>query len=254
MNKLVKSLRHDLEGKNVEGRAFTPYEVELYSKFWGEGSEILTNLLRYCLENNITTQACCKGHPKIDNLNGYIFFSGNNEYFVKFISYKILTEGYPDDFSYGNISAHKLSNGFDFLLYFEPELRDKALDHLLGYIAEYKKLRDTNKLKDFVDENYKETENEKDVLNGINRVYNSNQESADLNYKENSQNIPKQIIIYKHPLLASLDKMLTNSKYVNDVYFNTKDFFIEIRRFKIQLEMFIEELNEKKYTKPGMEI
>ena len=88
----MKSLRHEFEGKNVEGRTFTPYEVELYSKFWGEGSEMLTDLLRYCLENNITTQACCKGHPKRDNLDGYIVFSGNDVYFVKFISYKILTD------------------------------------------------------------------------------------------------------------------------------------------------------------------
>ena len=253
MNKLVKSLRHDLEGTNVEGRTFTPYEVELYSKFWGEGSEMLTDCLRYCLENNITTQACCKGHPEKDNKGGYILFSGNNEYFVKYISYKILTEGYPDDFSFGLIRVHELSNGFAFSLYFKSELREKALDHLLGYVAEYKKLRDANKLKDFVNENYKETENENDVLNGIEDVYSLNKKSAFLNYKENSQNIPGQIIIYKHPLLASLDKKLINSKYLNDVYFNTKDFFIEIRRFKIQLEMFIKGLNEKKDPISGME-
>ena len=252
MNKFVKSLRHDLEGKNVEGRKFTPYEVELYSKFWGEGSEMLTDLLRYCLENNITTQACCIGHPKKDNKEGYIFFSGNNEYFVKFISYKILTEGYPDDFSFGSIRVRELSNGLAFSLYFKPELREKALDHLLGYVAEYKKLRDTNKLKDFVDENYKETKNENDVLNGINRIYNSNQRSVDLNYKENSQNLPpEQEIIYKHPLLTLINAKLI--KYLGQEYFNTIDSFKEIRRFKIQLEIFIKGLNEKKDPISGME-
>ena len=254
MNKYVKSLRHDLEGKNVEGRTFTPYEVELYSKFWGEGSKMLTDLLRYCLENNITTQACCKGHPEKDNIGGYIFFDGNNEYFVKFISYKILTEGYPDDFSSGCIRVYEPSNGFAFLLHFKSELRDKALDHLLGYVAEYKKLRDTNKLKDFVDENYKETENENDVLNGINKVYSLNQRVAFLNYKENSQNVPDTIITVKHPILTLLDFKLVNSKYVGDVYFHTRDSFKEIRRFKIQLEMFINGLNEKKDNISGREI
>ena len=249
----MKSLRHEFEGKNVEGRTFTPYEVELYSRFWGEGSKMLTDLLRYCLENNITTQACCKGHPKRDNLDGYIVFSGNDVYFVKFISYKILTGDYPDDFSFGSIGVNKLTNGFTFSLCFKPELIDKALDHLLGYLAEYKKLRDTNKLKDFVDENYKETENKQDVLNGINSVYYSNQRSVYLNYKENSQNIPEIIIIYRHKLLTLLDAKLINSKYVNNVYFKTKDFFIEIRRFKIQLEMFIKGLIEKEDNKSEME-
>ena len=41
-------------------------DYEIAAKEWAEGSESLEELLLYCLNNNITTQACCKGHKDED--------------------------------------------------------------------------------------------------------------------------------------------------------------------------------------------
>ena len=55
-------------------------DAEKYSKIFGEGSPSLTELIKYCILNDIKTIYSCKGHPDklslIDRINetGYITF------------------------------------------------------------------------------------------------------------------------------------------------------------------------------------
>ena len=61
---------------------------------FAEGNKSLEALLKYCFDNGILTEACCKGHG--DNLNPYISFyiCKENEIYIKNIIDKLLEKGY----------------------------------------------------------------------------------------------------------------------------------------------------------------
>ena len=63
-------------------------------KEFAEGNKALEALLKYCFDNGILTEACCKGHD--DNLNPYISFyvCKENEIYIKNIIDKLLEKGY----------------------------------------------------------------------------------------------------------------------------------------------------------------
>ena len=68
-------------------------EAEKFANIFGEGSKALTELIKFCIINNISTFASCKGHAEkmsvIDSLSekGYISFGINNDLeFASFLS------------------------------------------------------------------------------------------------------------------------------------------------------------------------
>lgn len=54
-------------------------EIEKYASVFGEGSKELTDLLRYCFQNDIKTLACCKGHEDRKECDPYIVFLPDEE-------------------------------------------------------------------------------------------------------------------------------------------------------------------------------
>ena len=90
--------------ENIENYEFgKPYggkipieKAEKYANVFGEGSPALTELIKYCILNNIVTYASCKGHPEDRNIldriveYGYITFRFNMDYdnddFVYFLA------------------------------------------------------------------------------------------------------------------------------------------------------------------------
>lgn len=74
--------------ENIEGYKFVHTykekiaieDADKFAKVFGEGSNALTELIKYCILNNIVTLASCKGHPEDKNVleriteNGYITF------------------------------------------------------------------------------------------------------------------------------------------------------------------------------------
>lgn len=70
--------------ENIEGYKFghtykepIAYEdADKFAKVFGEGSAALTELIKYCITNNIVTIASCKGHPEDKSVLGRITESG----------------------------------------------------------------------------------------------------------------------------------------------------------------------------------
>ena len=89
----------DYEFGDVYKRKIDPCEAEKFASIFGEGSEALTELIKYCIINNISTFASCKGHAEkmdiIESLSekGYISFGINNDlefaYFLSELPLKI---------------------------------------------------------------------------------------------------------------------------------------------------------------------
>jgi hypothetical protein len=66
-------------------------DIEKFATLFGEGSKALTELIKYCIENDIRTFASCKGHPEDKNIlerkleQEYIAFRINED--TSFASY-----------------------------------------------------------------------------------------------------------------------------------------------------------------------
>ena len=60
-----------------------PDQIDKMSKIWGEGSENLTQLIKYCLENGVRTRASCKGHGNV--ATSYLSFGSNPKEFFMFM-------------------------------------------------------------------------------------------------------------------------------------------------------------------------
>lgn len=50
---------------------------------WGEGSSELTELIEYCINNNIVTSASCRGHIDENGADAYIMFGSMPKEFVE---------------------------------------------------------------------------------------------------------------------------------------------------------------------------
>lgn len=53
-------------GHVVDVKQMNINDYKIATKEWAEGSKALEELLLYCLQNNIVTQACCAGHKDTD--------------------------------------------------------------------------------------------------------------------------------------------------------------------------------------------
>ena len=68
-------------------------DADKFATIFGEGSKALTELIKYCILNDINTLASCKGHPNNQNIldrafeTGYITFTFNEEYDNEFVCY-----------------------------------------------------------------------------------------------------------------------------------------------------------------------
>ena len=129
-----------------------PEEAEKFATIFGEGSPALTELIKYCILNNIITYASCKGHPEDINIlgriveNGYITFSFDMYYD-------------NDDFAYflasipsinKKIIAHLESNHIaDRTITFYVPARSKGesekyFTFILEQLKKYKQIKDNN--------------------------------------------------------------------------------------------------------------
>ena len=79
-------MKEDYEFGHLYEEKIKPEDANYFAKLFGEGSIALTELLQYCIVNEISTIACCKGHPEEKNLlekpfeTGYIAFKINDDY------------------------------------------------------------------------------------------------------------------------------------------------------------------------------
>lgn len=71
-------------------KKISPEDASDFAKLFGEGSPALTELIEYCIINDISTIASCKGHPEDKGLiekqltEGYITFSFDEPCDLKF--------------------------------------------------------------------------------------------------------------------------------------------------------------------------
>ena len=65
-------------GKVIDVSTLSKNEYNLAKKEWSEGNYELEQLLIYCLENNIVTQACCAGHENTEYSFIQFDFNENN--------------------------------------------------------------------------------------------------------------------------------------------------------------------------------
>lgn len=121
---------------------------------WGEGSKNLTNLIEYCILNDIGTFASCKGHSEW--AQGYIGFTKMPKEFFKFIM-----DYMKEDSTYSLIN-YEISRFGDHkpCLYIgthsRPDFREDMFKKILDGIKEYTRNKDNLDLSN-IDETFDET-------------------------------------------------------------------------------------------------
>ena len=121
---------------------------------WGEGSENLTNLIEYCILNDIGTFASCKGHDEFSE--GYIGFTRMPKKFFKYIM-DYMQENGPDRFVKYDIS--RFGDHDPSLVIFitaNTDNREDMFKKVLEGIKEYRKTKDNLDLSG-IDEAFAET-------------------------------------------------------------------------------------------------
>lgn len=78
----MEKLKDYEEGRVFEGK-IPKDQVHKMALLWGEGSPELTNLLEYCINNNIKTTASCRGHSEEPDTDAYILFGTMPKDFIE---------------------------------------------------------------------------------------------------------------------------------------------------------------------------
>ena len=124
-------------------REIDPEDIDLFAYIFGEGSEKLTELIAYCMKNNIPTAASCKGHFN-NNYGGYITFSfdqkpSKNELAYYLASIPLEIDGLAASVSRPQTIEDKIISRY-VTLYLptnEPKLTEKYFDIILKKLKEY---------------------------------------------------------------------------------------------------------------------
>lgn len=127
-------------------------KADKYATLFGEGSPALTELIKYCILNNIITYASCKGHPEDKNVLERIVETG-------YITFRFDMNYDNDDFAYflasipalnGKIYAHVESNvasNRTITFYVPARLKgesEKYFIYILDQLKRYKQLKNNN--------------------------------------------------------------------------------------------------------------
>lgn len=115
-------------------------EASKFAKVFGEGSPNLTRLLEYCMVNDISTLACCKGHP----IGGYISFpftenDKNMDYAYFIASIPLLAKDIESNIDYTKQGGRAVSL---YLHNDSEEKKEKQFAFIYKTIKKYKELKD----------------------------------------------------------------------------------------------------------------
>lgn len=129
-------------------------QAEKMALLWGEGSESLTNLIEYCILNDIGTFASCKGHGEW--AQGYIGFIRMPKEFFKYLMNYMQKNRFERDTMYdisrfGDHNPRLLISFID-----STDNREERFKKILEGIEEYKKSKDNLNLSG-IDEIFEET-------------------------------------------------------------------------------------------------
>ncbi len=127
-------------------------DAEKYANMFGEGSEALTEVIKYCILNDITTYASCKGHPEDKNPlerlveTGYVTFRFDSSYEDSDFAYYIATTPLARKGLTAHLESNYISDRTVTLRF--PARKRKESDVYLKYILlalkQYKKIKDEN--------------------------------------------------------------------------------------------------------------
>lgn len=110
------------------------------SVLWGEGSENLTNLIEYCILNDIRTFASCKGHSEYGE--AYIGFTKMPKDFYKYIMDYMQEERNDRSIQYDLSRFGDHEPKFCVRVYSDVENREEMFKKLLEGTKEYTKHKD----------------------------------------------------------------------------------------------------------------
>lgn len=107
---------------------------------WGEGSENLTNLIEYCILNDIGTFASCKGHGEL--AEGYIGFTRMPKDFFKYLMNYMQEDGLDGAIRYMVSRFGDHEPRLSIMIFSRREGREEKFKKILEGIKEYSKTKD----------------------------------------------------------------------------------------------------------------
>ena len=129
-----------------------PEEAEKFATIFGEGSPALTELIKYCILNNIITYASCKGHPEDINIldriveNGYITFRFNMDYDNDDFAYFLASIPSINKKIFAHLESNRVTDR-TITFYVPAKIKgesEKYFIFILNQLKKYKQMKDNN--------------------------------------------------------------------------------------------------------------
>lgn len=115
-------------------------QAEKMALLWGEGSESLTNLIEYCILNDIGTFASCKGHGEW--AQGYIGFIRMPKEFFKYLMNYMQKDGLNGSIKYDVTRFGDHEPRLAIIISSSREGREEKFKKILEGIKQYRKTKD----------------------------------------------------------------------------------------------------------------
>ncbi len=127
-------------------------EAEKFAYVFGEGSPALTELIKYCILNNIVTYSSCKGHPENTNIldriaeYGYITFHFDMNYDSDDFAYFLASIPSMNKKIYAHLES-TIGADRTITLYVPAKIKgesEKYFIYILDQLKKYKQMKDNN--------------------------------------------------------------------------------------------------------------
>ena len=129
-------------------------EADKYAELFGEGSKALTELIKYCIVNNIVTLASCKGHPEERDIitrsmeTGYISFRFERDYDEEDFAYFLASVPTTKN-QIKALVDYDYSAGRVITFYVPARVKGESeayFTHILNQLKKYKEMKENNEL------------------------------------------------------------------------------------------------------------
>jgi hypothetical protein len=127
-------------------------EADKFATIFGEGSPALTELIKYCIENEIVTYASCKGHPENRDVilrlveTGYITFSFDRDYDEEDFAYFLASIPSSEKGITATIES-SIYTGRTITFYVPAHVKDESeiyFASILDKLKKYKQMKEEN--------------------------------------------------------------------------------------------------------------